>query len=372
MDVLTLVKNKMTSLLQVKYVTDQRAINGVVRHLNVSVKEGESTYNFNVEESDSEEFQATLDWAASSNVEIIKSSKCCEKKPFQWHGGKRQLSSDASLWRYMGLAKFLSLISSNGIWLSRLDQNWALDPLEGKVPRLSLIDEEDQILNTSWAPQYTGKGKHQFGGQPEPGMTEIPRDLIIKSQIEMSKQLAEVSVYNSYVSCWNQDEHESYGMWKAYCDSDNSVAVRTSVGRLIDSMGKNKDFTISGGMIQYLDHESERPASSGFFNSHVFCKSYPYKFENEFRLCFTDLGFVSELMDSEQPYARDGQLIKSNIERYPIGVNLPLDLSFLIEEVRVSPYAAPWLQDTLVDLMKKFNTSENQLKGKPVLPSTMK
>lgn len=110
------------------------------------------------------------------------------------------LKDDQILWRYMDLAKFLSLLKQNAIWLARVDT--FRDKHEGRFP-----NEMKNIIEKA----YT-----EFGDD----------DL---SPVRDADDFQDYLVKNTFVSCWHENSSENMVMWEIYGRDNNAVAIQTTV-----------------------------------------------------------------------------------------------------------------------------------------------
>src|SRR5690606_38707513 len=55
-----------------------------------------------------------------------------------------------------------------------------------------------------------------------------------------------------YVSCWSCGDKETYPMWKVYSNYRTALAIRTTVGDLIESI-KEEEKSVYIGAIKYVD-----------------------------------------------------------------------------------------------------------------------
>lgn len=363
------------SLEKFELVSCERNISGLNTHYNISVKLGDSGTNFNLPASNTESVSFIKKWANEVNLERTERSVETVENTFQEFANDKPLDDETVIWKYMDLSKFMSLLTTQSLWFSRLDKNWEIDPLEGKVPNAHWESLIERILKTKFAPQFVGNGKVQFGGAPEAGMTQIPVAEQKAGQIEMEKNLYESAIYNSYVTCWNVCSHESYHMWKLYCNNSNGIAVKSTIGRLKASLGKNKNYTVIGGLVEYLDYESQFPKRGDNRLSHVFCKSMPYSFENEFRLCLPDFGNSNAVIGDDAPYSVDVDELKDSLPTYSPGFPVELDLNTLIETVVISPHSDPWFSDLVKSIISDscgFSKTLSELNSMIVVGSQMR
>lgn len=97
---------------------------------------------------------------------------------------QNNLSDEEPLWRYMSVAKYLSLLSSKSIWLARPDT--FKDQIEGSFPD-SMKDEFDSIY-TTLSKRFYFTGKH-----------------LVNDTEEFQNYLKQ----NTFISCWNKSIEES-------------------------------------------------------------------------------------------------------------------------------------------------------------------
>jgi len=365
---------KTHSLEKFEHVSYERNIAGLNTHYNVSVKLGDSTTNFNILVGDTDAVSYIDRWA--DEVNLVRTERPVEmvENVFQSFANGELPDEDTVIWKYMDLSKFISLLSTQSLWFARLDKNWEVDPFEGKIPTDHWESIVERILNTKFAPQFIGNNKVQFGGIPEVGMTQVLESDQKSRQIDLQRNMFEAAIYNSYVTCWNVSTHESYHMWKLYCNHHNGIAIKSTIGRLKSSLGQNKNYSVLGGLVEYLDYENQMPVRGDNLLTHVYCKSMPYSFENEFRLCLKDFGFVNDVIGGHAPYSVDAEEIKSNLTSYSSGFSVKLDLNSLIESVVISPHSDPWFFDLVTSIIGgggEFSNSVSELSTVNVISSNM-
>ena len=365
---------KTHSLEKFELVSCERNITGLNAHYNVSVKLGNSATNFNIFACDIDAVSYIERWASEMDLVRTERTVGIAENVFQSFDNDEIPDDDTVIWKYMDLSKFISLLSTQSLWFARLDKNWEVDPFEGKIPVAHWESLVERILNTKFAPQFTGNSKVQFGGKPEKGMTQVPESEQKLMHIDSERNKYEAAIYNSYVTCWNVSTHESYHMWKLYCNHHNGVAIKSTLGRLKSSLGQNKNYSVLGGLVEYLDYENQIPARGDNLLTHVFCKSLPYSFENEFRLCLKDFGYVNDVIGSHAPYSIDSEEIKSNLTSYSSGFPVKLDLHSLIESVVISPHSDPWFLDLVTSIIggvRELSHSLSELNTVNVISSNM-
>ncbi|WP_148713832.1 DUF2971 domain-containing protein [Chitinolyticbacter meiyuanensis] len=187
----------------------------------------------------------------------------------------------ATIWRYYSLDKFLSLITSKRLFFSSAPS--FEDPFEG---------------------DYGERAKES-----------------IRSQYGNGQYLQDLEVYrflrpHTYVSCWYEDEYESFGMWKVYGEG---VAVRTQFGNIHKLLTWSESEIKQAGRVNYIDYKTD--------HINVDCSYLPYFFK---RKSFAHEREVRFLIQEYRPDWDD----------YPKplpGKSIDLDLNNDIQEFVISP-----------------------------------
>ena len=107
---------------------------------------------------------------------------------------------NARLWRYMDLARFLSILDKRALFFPSIATLSALDPYEGEPAFIILIES----------------ARSQ-------GADELRR-LRLQNR---------VFSHMNFFSCWHMNDNESDAMWKIYLKFEEGVAIQSTVGRLI-------------------------------------------------------------------------------------------------------------------------------------------
>ena len=240
-------------------------------------------------------------------------------------------SSDAKIWRYMDLAKFLSLLDKHSLYFTRLDQLSKFDPFEGYYTNLNL--EFD---------------KQKFEDMPEDWKESsgIKDEKIFKVIVDGNKRVRELVKYLrtiSFVNSWHIKDHESAAMWKIYLSSDEGIAIQSTYQRLIDSLASYDKFEIHVGLIKYIDYEKEVIPMGNLLSPFVY-KRKSFEYEDELRaLIWTPQHGMNDLLNS-----------KNNKYKGIFGLYVPVDLERLIERIFVSPNAPSWILELIKIVTTKF------------------
>jgi hypothetical protein len=211
---------------------------------------------------------------------------------------------DTTLWRYMDLARLLSLLEKRALWFARLDTLG--DPYEGRPPK-PVIDELWDI------PAHIAPEEHSQRREAAEHNTRV---------LSRARLLL-------YVSCWHASEVESAAMWSVYSRFGEGLAVRTTFERFRACFAPDEEPSVHGGMVRYVDFESYRPSSSNLFDWATLKRS-SYAHEREF------LGILM------------------GPRRENIGLLVPVDLNMLIAAVYVAPVAPAWYADLVVRICRRY------------------
>ena len=224
-----------------------------------------------------------------------------------------------SLWKYLDLAKFTSLLQKRELHFCRGDK--FDDPLEGSYP-LSALDV------------FQG-GSNGYGA-------EAWRKFVA-------------------VSCWHNSNDESDAMWRLYTANKQGVAIRTTWKKL-DSAVQSHAYLKKVEYIDFIKDHAQIDIPSDVFEY----KRKAYIHENEVRAIITKY----PKMDIKNGIPINSKPI--NGEELPeSGVFVELDLPTLIDKIVVTPYEDSWFVDVVKGLVDKYGLSsgivvESELKADPV------
>jgi len=126
----------------------------------------------------------------------------------------KPVPDEAKVWRYMSFSRFMWMLQTKQLWLSRADRLG--DPWE-----ISLAG--DQL-------------RHVISRRP---ITPITDDMRPDSEnvMQRSARINQMWRKRTFVSCWNASDHESHALWRIYCGSSDGVALQTTFARLRQSVG---------------------------------------------------------------------------------------------------------------------------------------
>lgn len=212
---------------------------------------------------------------------------------------------DVKIWRYMDLAKFISLVSTKSIYFSNISK--FDDPYEFDLPNshYQAIDE----MRENW------KKKHlQELEEKVPHLKNtLEYDKIIQKMREMpsTEKLNEQGKEKFGVSCWHINDYENEALWKIYTNQGQGIAIETTDKKLQVSFKTEKD--IHCYKVRYEDLDIA-PIEKGHRYYGGWIKRKAFEYEKEYRAIV--------LLD-EIDYGK--------------GCLIQVDLDILIEKIHVSP-----------------------------------
>lgn len=216
---------------------------------------------------------------------------------------------DRMVWRYVTLPKFISLLNSESLYLSRLD--FLNDPHEGAFPR-QMVEYRDFL--------YMKEGS----------LDRLPGH-VLRNQDSRTC---------CYVNCWALSDFESEALWRLYCGPNEGIAIQSNYSKLIEVIRPDEELFL--GCVTYLDYESQNfnnpwwPAGGNTFQP-VMHKRLAFAHEQEVRIA---------------KWLHHYHL--SETDR-PSGVSVPIVINDLIENIYISPYAPEWYSKVVQDVVTKFS-----------------
>lgn len=221
-------------------------------------------------------------------------------------------NNEISIWRYMDFAKFVMMLDSSELFLAKSTS--FDDPFEGTQPQNNL----DTFAESN------------------PG---IPTDKLMLIRNALFQMRPSV-----FISCWHANMYESEAMWKLYSSSGDAVAIKSS----FDKLEELTPPSYYVGQVQYIDYETERliknPNVADDIRITYMHKRKAFEHEKEIRVV---------AMGSPEHS----------------GINCPIDLSKLIQEVYVSPTSSLWFETLVKTIIYKyefdFPVRRSQLSERP-------
>ena len=203
---------------------------------------------------------------------------------------------DTVVWKYLDLSKFLDLLMSHKLFMSRSDKF------------------EDQYEGTFSEPTFEEMKKLSADNPEFLKYYKTHREKVV-------------------VSSWHINEYESFAMWQIFTGNSEGLAIRSTVGRLQKALAPENQFEQYIGEVNYIDYKKEYiPFDDAFFPFLFKRKSFQY--EREIRI-------ISDLS------AHD---ISIND-----GVKIGVDIRQLIEKIYIHPKSENWYKRLVIDLLQKLD-----------------
>ena len=207
------------------------------------------------------------------------------------------------IWRYMDFSKYVSLLTTETLWFSRVDK--FEDPYEGMPTAKDL--------------ERLSKGNKR------------ERSVVIEHFKEKSKKV--------FANCWYKNRGQSDAMWKLYPNSQQGVAIKSVVSDVRSAIKSSYEPIFAN--VHYIDWEQNRiPPNSVLAPS--LHKREAFEHEKEMRILIRHESW-DDL--STHPYARSST---------PSGLQVQVELNDLIKEVFTSPKASEWFHTTVEDITGKY------------------
>lgn len=237
------------------------------------------------------------------------------KENYEFHTPNKE----TKVWRYIDFTKFVDLITSSKLFFCRSD--YFEDPFEG-------------VFRFKY-----GSGDHE----------------IFNSQ-ELTKKFY-------FLNCWHINDNQSDAMWKIFLNTNNGIAIKSTVGGIINSLKESKD-DIHIGKVYYRDfdkvtfkdlmfeEQNRLPSGKGGSVNQFNYKRISFEHEKELRLFYIDMPIP--------------HITKDGVEREPLEERyVDVDLKLLIDEIVIAPFGDEWFKEMIERLLDKlelnFKTSKSDL-----------
>ncbi len=238
------------------------------------------------------------------------------------------------LWRYVSFEKFVNMLKTNSLFFTKVGK--FKDPYEGYMPRRILENFKQRLLRNG-----------------------IPEKFV-------ERLMKENEVYRRHIlcNCWHQNVVESMAMWDKYHMRNSGVVIKTTVGKMKNSLSGKCGIYI--GKIVYIDNDNDNDqymknlldldrninigVSEIMLFSPYFRKRKEYEHEQEVR-------FIVDIVPAANVPA-DVPLetfLKNELpDMCDTGIPVNIDVSKLIDEVIISPYAESWVTQTVQSVVDQY------------------
>ncbi len=172
-------------------------------------------------------------------------------------------------------------------------------------------------------------------------LTEAVTNLIL--QIQGMYQLKD----KYGVSCWTEGSNEREHLWRLYGRSNNSIAIKSSAGKLLKSMSVSNR-AVFLGRVSYIDYESNQ---SNFYSMPIF----HVEGSTTIRQRKVD-DQILPFMYKREDFSHESEVRaifwwmneSSSVQR-----RVKVSADTLIDEIVISPFADSWFEDVVRSLVSK-------------------
>lgn len=202
---------------------------------------------------------------------------------------------DTIVWKYLDLSKFLDLLLSRKLFMSRSDKF------------------EDQYEGTFSEPTYEEIKKLAINNPDFLNYYKTHREKVA-------------------ISSWHINEYESFAMWQIFTQNSEGLAIQSTIGRLQKALEPEKNLKQYIGQVNYIDYKKEYIPFDDMFFPFLF-KRKSFQYEREVRI-------ISDTSDT-----------KININD---GIKINVDISQLIDKIYIHPKSENWYKNLVIQLVSKL------------------
>ena len=199
------------------------------------------------------------------------------------------------VWKYLDLSKFLDLLMSEKLFMSRSDKF------------------EDQYEGTFSEPTFEEIKKLSIDNPDFLNYYKTHREKVA-------------------ISSWHINEYESFAMWQIFTQNSEGLAIQSTIGRLQESLVPETNFNQYIGEVNYIDYKKEHIPFDDLFFPFLF-KRKSFQYEGEVRI-ITDIG-ESDIKINE-------------------GLKINVNINQLIEKIYIHPKSENWYKNLVIQLVKQL------------------
>ena len=215
----------------------------------------------------------------------------------------RKIKNRAILRRYLDLPKFVELLRTKKIYLTRTDL--LSDKFEG-----SLTPSICRSINEAHST----------------GTISLSADEFIKKSRE-----------KTYINCWTLSAIDNMALWQIYSNTSTGVAITSTKEKLIqECLSFASNVHIELLKVQYINHFNNPDMIIGSFTDPLRFKHKAYSYEKEIRIVIDES--IKNTSSSEDPE----------------GIEIPVNINNLIRSVVICPEAKDWFCEQIHDLADQY------------------
>ncbi|TDD75209.1 hypothetical protein [Flavobacterium caseinilyticum] len=202
---------------------------------------------------------------------------------------------DTIVWKYLDLSKFLDLLLSQKLFMSRSDKF------------------EDQYEGTFSEPTFEEIKKLSIDNPDFLNYYKTHREKVA-------------------ISSWHINEYESYAMWQIFTQNSEGLAIQSTIGRLQRSLVAETNLKQYIGEVNYIDYKKEHIPFDDMFFPFLF-KRKSFQYEREVRI-------ISDIGEGD---------IKINE-----GLKISININQLIERIYIHPKSENWYKNLVIQLVTEL------------------
>ena len=199
------------------------------------------------------------------------------------------------VWKYLDLSKFLDLLLSKKLFMSRSDKF------------------EDQYEGTFSEPTFEEIRKLSIDNPDFLNYYKTHREKVA-------------------ISSWHINEYESFAMWQIFTQNSEGLAIQSTIGRLQKALQPEEHFQQYIGEVNYIDYKKEYIPFDDLFFPFLY-KRKSFQYEREVRI-------ISDVTQNN---------LKLND-----GLKINVDVNLLIEKIYIHPKSENWYKNLVIQLVAKL------------------
>lgn len=199
------------------------------------------------------------------------------------------------IWKYLDLSKFLDLLMSEKLFMSRSDKF------------------EDQYEGTFSEPTFEEIKKLSIDNPDFLNYYKTHREKVA-------------------ISSWHINEYESFAMWQIFTQNSEGLAIQSTIGRLQKALQPEEHFQQYIGEVNYIDYKKEYIPFDDLFFPFLY-KRKSFQYEREVRI-------ISDVTQNN---------LKLND-----GLKINVDVNLLIEKIYIHPKSENWYKNLVIQLVAKL------------------
>ncbi|OAZ04759.1 DUF2971 domain-containing protein [Flavobacterium succinicans] len=199
------------------------------------------------------------------------------------------------VWKYLDLSKFLDLLLSKKLFMSRSDKF------------------EDQYEGTFSEPTFEEIRKLSIDNPDFLNYYKTHREKVA-------------------ISSWHINEYESFAMWQIFTQNSEGLAIQSTIGRLQKALSTEDHFQQYIGEVNYIDYKKEYIPFDDLFFPFLY-KRKSFQYEREVRI-------ISD--------------VTQNNLTLNDGLKINVDVNQLIEKIYIHPKSENWYKNLVIQLVAKL------------------